>query len=249
MTPDLPRPNPIGRAIKALIVVQIAIGATLIVLDLSDSFSGASPLTAPGPSGPETRPYSPNERPSGVPGLTPRSQPMPERLEFTGTGTELTLTGQIAPGDAARITDELTLRAETGQPVTQIALDSTGGSVQDALDIGRIVRDSGIGTRVDSGAICLSACPYLFAGGITRSVATDGKIGVHQHYFGKNAILPAFMAVEDVQRGQANVMGYLLEMGIDPAVMEPAMRTAPNRIYLLTPEELRRFALTTTPAS
>ncbi|TQS73165.1 hypothetical protein ERN12_05185 [Rhodobacteraceae bacterium] len=242
---DTSSARPIRRAIVALIGVQVAIGAALMVIDLGHNWPGSDPLTAPGAPGPSTRPYSPDKRPGASPGVPSPSGPMPERLEITGDGAEITLTGQIAPGDAARIAEDLTRRADTGTPVTRVRLDSTGGSVSDALELGRSFRASGIATGVQAGAICLSACPYLFAGGTSRQADAKASIGVHQHYFGKSAILPAFMAVEDVQRGQSEVMAYLIEMDVDPAIMGPAMRTAPDQIYLLSAQELTDFRLIT----
>lgn len=44
-------------------------------------------------------------------------------------------------------------------------------------------------------------------------------------------------AVEDIQRGQGDVMVYLIGMGIDPALMRHALATPPDGIYLLLPEE------------
>jgi hypothetical protein len=57
--------------------------------------------------------------------------------------------------------------------------------------------------------------------------------------------LPAFIAVEDIQRGQGEVMGYLIAMGVDPELMRVALLTPPEDIYLLTPEELMQFRLVT----
>ena len=73
-------------------------------------------------------------------------------------------------------------------------------------------------------------------------------VGVHQHYFDQNVALPAIFAVEDIQRGQAEVMVYLIEMGIDPALMRHALATPPDEIYLLLPEELERYGIVEPPA-
>ena len=116
----------------------------------------------------------------------------------------------------------------------------------DALELGRAIREAGLNTDMEGGAICLSACPYVLASGTERSADEDARIGVHQHYFGENTLLPAFTAVSDIQRGQGLVMRYLDEMGIDLRLMEPALMTPPKEIYLLTREELRDFNLLTT---
>lgn len=236
---DLEDSPPIGirRAIAGIVGIQVAIGAALLMIDLVGAVPKADPLTRHIPAGPSTRPYSPNRSPM----TRPDGGTMPERLEITGTGAEITLTGQIAVGDGLRISRDITTR----DGVERVAMDSTGGSVSDALEIGETLRLARIDTVLNDGAVCLSACPYMFAGGVERSVADTASLGVHQHYFGESAILPAFMAVEDVQRGQAEVMAHLSKMGIGLGVMEHAMRTPPEQIYLLSREELTEYNFVT----
>ena len=53
------------------------------------------------------------------------------------------------------------------------------------------------------------------------------------------------MAVHDIQRGQAEILAYLAEMGIDPMLAAKAMQTPPDDIYVLVPEELATFDLAT----
>ena len=126
------------------------------------------------------------------------------------------------------------------RPETLI-LQSPGGSVGDALELGRTIRALDIATEMRRGEICYSACPYILAAGATRMLEDGASVGVHQHYFGESTILPAFVAVENIQRGQADVMVYLDEMGIDPMVMTHALGTPPDEIYILLPEELARY--------
>ena len=72
-------------------------------------------------------------------------------------------------------------------------------------------------------------------------------MGLHQHYFGENTLLPAYLAVEDIQRGQADVMRFLSDMGIDLLVMQHALSTPPDEIYILLPEELQRYGFVPAP--
>ena len=58
-------------------------------------------------------------------------------------------------------------------------------------------------------------------------------------------VLPAFLAVSDVQTGQAEVLTFLDEMGVSPLLMIPAMQTPPDDIYILLESELESFALAT----
>jgi hypothetical protein len=87
----------------------------------------------------------------------------------------------------------------------------------------------------------MSACPYVLAGGAQRSIDDTALVGVHQHYFGQNTLLPAAFAVEDIQHGQGEVMRYLIDMGIDPAVMQHALTTPPDQIYVLLPDQLEAY--------
>jgi hypothetical protein len=209
--------------------------------------SGAPGMDSPVVPGDQTRRYSPRDTPlpprgPGAPELPYRNTgDMPNRLEFVREGTLLRLTGSIAPGDAARLAERL--EAEAGLEL--VALNSPGGSVRDALTIGRSIRAAELATVVEGGDVCFSACPYLLAAGTQRSAGEGAQVGVHQHYFGKNTVLPAFLAVEDIQRGQGEVMEYLGDMDVDIRLMRPALATGPDDIYVLLPEELLEYRLVT----
>ena len=241
----------VRRAILAILGFQVAMAAVLAGSDLI----GAIPQLLTGPRSPALdAPVAPGDqvrrfRPGDLPErerLTPDRQTpipdpgnMPNRLWFTVEGDAALVTGDIAAGDATRFADWL---AEAGA-VAAIRLHSPGGSVDDALAIGQAIRDAELETFMGEGDICLSACPYILAGGVTRSISPEAIVGVHQHYFGQSTALPAFLAVEDIQRGQADVMAHLDDMGIDVRVMRHAMSTPPAAIYVLLPEELVEYGL------
>ncbi|MFN3276704.1 MAG: hypothetical protein ACK41U_18775 [Paracoccus sp. (in: a-proteobacteria)] len=233
------------RAIRAVLLSQVLLGFAIVGLDLWRAPGPAAPdMFAPPAQGPSVRPYRPDLRP-GAPG-GPAMRPMPEQLEFTQTDGAITVTGQIAPGDADRF---LVWLDQTRPTETRVRLDSSGGSVSDAVAIGRTLRSTGRTTEVEAGGVCLSACPYMLAGGTERRVADGGVVGVHQHYFGQNTILPAFMAVRDLQRSQAGVLDYLSEMGIDLRLMSYALRTPPDEINILDPDLMRELRLISDPSA
>jgi len=232
------------RVIRAVLVSQVLMGLAIVGIDLSRNPKAAAPgLFSPATQGPSVRPYRPDQRPADPsrPG-GPAMRPMPDALTFEVADDAIRITGQIAPGDADRLVEWL---EETRPQVTRVMLDSSGGSVSDALAIGRTIRSANYSTGVTDGAVCLSACPYVLAGGTERQVAEGGIVGVHQHYFGKNTILPAFMAVADVQRAQASVMDYLVQMGVDLRLVPLALRTPPEDINILTMDQMRDLGLTT----
>ncbi len=243
--------------LKVLLLAQCALGVFVVIADLPrgflDGLPGAQPrspeIDVPIAPGNQTRRFEPDRVTRDLrasPGFSV-DDTMPSRLAFTEVveglpkGTVL-LHGTIADGDAARFADWLQQRPDL--PVS-IALNSPGGDVGDALAIGRLIRDRNLPVVIASGAVCLSACPYILAGGQERAVSRAAFVGVHQHYFGENTYLPAFLLMSNIQSGQGEVMVFLGEMGIDPMMMAKALVTPPEDIYILLPEELEAFRLAT----
>lgn len=243
--------------LKMMLAAQCGLALLVVVGDLPTDFlkglvsaQPRSPTTeVPVTPGNQTRRFEPErletKQPEG-PGF-PVDDFVPPRLEFSeadidGRKGTVRLTGAIKEGDSLRFKEWL--EALPKLP-TAFALHSPGGVVDEALKIGRMIRATGLPVVVASGASCFSACPYILAGGVEREVSRGALVGVHQHYFGENTYLPAFLLVSDIQVGQGEVMTYLGEMGIDPMVMTKALATPPNDIYILLPEELEAFKLST----
>lgn len=245
-----PKPrNPVARVLMGLLIFQIGIGGLLIIGDMQGlrlpSFGPDAPrLTEPVRPGDQRRTFRPDrDRPVVQPARDPGE--LPDRLVLTreGDAGRYRLEGGIRAGDAPRLIE--LMDAADPAPETLI-LQSPGGSVSDALALGRHVRAQGINTTMLAGEFCYSACPYLLVAGLSRDIDAAASVGVHQHYFGENTFLPAAFAVEDIQRGQGEVMTYLDEMGIDPLVMQHALSTPPDEIYVLLPEELERYGISQT---
>lgn len=246
--PDTPKRKhgpPVARILSGALIFQVGIGAMLVLGDVSVSglrLPGMAPdaprLTEPVRPGDQRRLFRPDrDRPATRPARDPGE--LSERLVLTQEdGATYRLEGGIAQGDAARIIKRL--EESTPAPETLI-LQSPGGTVTEALALGRHFRKAGLTTQMLAGEYCFSACPYMLAGGATRDIAQDAQVVVHQHYFGESTILPASFAVEDIQAGQSEVMLYLDEMGIDPLVMTHALATPPDEIYVLLPEQLRQY--------
>jgi len=241
---DAPRKPIVGRVLMGALIFQLGLAVLLFWGDLGEGlrlpgFGPRAPeLTEPIRPGDQTRRFRPDSAPN--PGQPMPDTALPDRLILTPVlgGRAALLEGAIVAGDAERIAKQF---ANLDPAPDKVFLNSPGGSVQDALELGRYLRGEGLATALREGDICYSACPYLLAGGTSRTVPDSGSVGVHQHYFGQSTILPAFVAVEDIQRGQGEVMRYLDEMGIDPLVMQHALVTPRDEIYVLLPDELRRY--------
>ncbi|WP_342641651.1 hypothetical protein [Rhodoligotrophos ferricapiens] len=231
------------------------IGLTAIVLgyDLLERMQAqpADPLL-PGEI-PKIQPFLPSVRPDVA--KPDERDPDPDQraalqqpmvIELVANG-RLEATGTIVPGTAERFRAEIEKR---GDYVKAVVLNSPGGSVQDALAMGRIIRERKLNTRVEARGYCASSCPLVLAGGVERSVEQGASVGVHQIFaVPTNAGAPAVgMAAADFGRAQqisAECQRHLVDMGVDPQVWIHAMETPPERIFYFTPQELTSLKLAT----
>src|SRR5258706_16477512 len=88
----------------------------------------------------------------------PMAQPMTFELV---SGGKLMATGTITPGISQSFAAEVGKR---GDYVKTVVLNSPGGSVTDALAMGRLIRERKFATEVEAGKYFASACPLGFAG-------------------------------------------------------------------------------------
>ena len=246
-------------AMTAFLVLQAGVAALVFSEHIwrAVEFRGRNEVrtipTEPVAPGDQTRPYSPAgvpSRPDGAPGTgSPIRLPdaLPTRLTFAVVETDeagpvLLMSGEIDTRAAERFRGFL---ADADELPETVALHSPGGSVAAALEIGRMIRERGLNTLMSADAACLSACPYILAGGVERRVSALAWVGLHQSYFDQSVVIPAYFAVRTIQAGQAEVMAYLADMGVDPLIVVPALRTPPEDIYLLVEDELLSYRLAT----
>jgi hypothetical protein len=159
-----------------------------------------------------------------------------------GKNGRLLATGMIAPGSAGAFASEVNAR---GEYIKTIVLNSPGGSVGDALEMGRLIRARGFATEVEKDKICVSSCPLVFAGGARRAAATGAIIGVHQVFAPDQAEAARHDTMSEAQRVSARCQRYLAEMGIDLKMWVHAMETPKDRLFIFSANELRELNIVT----
>lgn len=192
----------------------------------------------------------PGEGSSGPrPAITTPTDALEAPLEIElGPAGELHLTGTISVGSAVRFAEEVEAR---GEYIETVVLDSPGGSVLDALEIGALIREKGLATKVADGSLCASSCPLVFAAGAERIAGRDAAIGVHQIYAAAlsaqplDALATAGVAMSDAQAMTARITRHLTDSGVDAALWLHALETPPDALYYFTVEEMERLALVT----
>jgi hypothetical protein len=187
--------------------------------------------------------------PGGDKRLTPLPQPdgamaRPMTFELVGNG-KLMATGTITPGISEAFAAEVGKR---GDYIKTVVLNSPGGSVTDALAMGRLIRERKFATEVEAGKYCASSCPLVFAGGVERRASDKAAIGVHQVAAISSVSAAPRDEMDVAQRISARCQRYLGDMGISLQVWVHAMETPHDRLFVFKPDELRSLNIVTTAA-
>jgi hypothetical protein len=150
-------------------------------------------------------------------------------------------------------------------------LDSSGGSVNDSIALGRRFRSLGalttVGTtvrtqtaqgertHVNPEAYCESMCVFLLLSGKTRYVPPAAHVRVHQIWMGDRAddAKAASYSAQDlmiVERDIGRLAKYTFEMGGGGDLLSLALSVPPwEDLHELSPPELRLTNLVTTDAA
>lgn len=162
-------------------------------------------------------------------------------LTFTvGEGDErwILAQGTIEAGDADTLFDLV----HDDETITHVVFQSGGGSVVEAMRIGRLIRSFDMNTLVEPDGYCLSACFFAFAGGVDRGVPASAQLGVHQ-FSGTADGETAERAQALAQTLTAELLAYVNEMGLDVGVMAAALRTAPQDMHVFSRAELEQLSI------
>jgi hypothetical protein len=94
-----------------------------------------------------------------------------------------------------------------------IEIDSPGGTVDAAINIGRLLRKEQAAISVAPEAICFSSCVLVIAGAVTRIMG--GRIGIHRPYFEVPAdqVTPATVTAK-YQKMLEHIRAYFREMNV-----------------------------------
>ena len=123
-----------------------------------------------------------------------------------------------------------------------IFLNSAGGDVEEAMKIGRYFKKNEFEVSVAYRDSCYSSCVFLLAGGVERHAV--GKVGIHRPYFGSlDKSLTISQIKEFREKINLNLKTYLMEMDINPSLVDVMNSYPPESMKILNDEELRNFRL------
>ena len=137
-------------------------------------------------------------------------------------------------------------QAEVAKYVFQflgVELDSRGGSVNAAMSIGRTLRDEEAVAFVNQGAVCLSSCVLILAGGVTRSF--EGSVGIHRPYF---EVPSGDVSSQNIKTEYGRMLqglrAYFREMNVADGLADAMLLINPENVRLLSKAELDSYGLT-----
>lgn len=143
----------------------------------------------------------------------------------------------IAPGDY-----EALLKGITGNPGKYaqkvMMLDTIGGSVVEAMKMGRLFRETGFDALVPSSAVCQGSCVYLLAAGQRKTVR--GHVGIHRPYYAGSDSVHSVSGAGAVKASQ---IAYFKQMHMPLDLLEAMSSTPPQRMRVLTNAELKHYQL------
>ncbi len=129
-------------------------------------------------------------------------------VKLSDDRVEISVTGEIAPGDADLLRAHIKAANDAGKQVTSLRLNSDGGNLLESVLLAEVVKSTKISTNVGRNATCASACFLIFAAGATKYANYRARIGVHgaADKGGASRAATTFMAdvAKDIRRDLVN---------------------------------------------
>ena len=166
--------------------------------------------------------------------------------------------GQIDDGTAQNLVNFLQQHGGWARRI--LLLDSPGGHVQAAMELGATIRRLGMavvvarpgGRQASDGnlpaGICYSACVYALMGGKKRVVPPQSRVGIHRMYNYTTSFDVAqggFVSERYYDDGgmRRKLSNYARRMGVDSGLIDSAERGSSDQVHVLTPAEIQRWRL------
>lgn len=134
----------------------------------------------------------------------------------------VSISGPIEFGDVAKVREFLSTLPKG--KIYQVSLDSSGGNLEVAYRISRLLERFGVETTVSDSGQCESACTVLFLAGQVRDARGEAPLGFHS---------ATHMSGNDGLRDLANsqLRKYYLDKGMKAACVDNAINTPANEMW------------------
>jgi hypothetical protein len=117
-----------------------------------------------------------------------------------------------------------------------VLLDSQGGDVIAAMEMGKILRENKAEIWVLPGSECSSACVFILASGVHRVICGNTKIGIHRPIFDEKyfSSLDYAEAAQRYKKLTNELHEYLSKMDIKDSLFEEIMSIKSNEVEYIS---------------
>jgi hypothetical protein len=184
--------------------------------------------------------------------------PSAEGADFTHCKFErpcILVSGEIVPGDKARLVAAFEKHIDPYIKITgyapffgnepaafpEVFLNSDGGDVKTAMEMGRVIREKRGWVWVDNDSRCVSSCVLLVAAGAMRMI--HGRVGIHRPY--SLSLEEQSAEAEQTKYAQIGdqVRAYFKDMNVATYLYDAMVRIPPESVRWLDKGELESFGI------
>ena len=124
----------------------------------------------------------------------------------------------------------------SGEPVVRVFVNSRGGEVLAAIQMGQLIRSQAAEVWVDKNAECSSACIFILAGGVSRIAIPGAKLGIHRPFFRPEefAGLSHELSQKKYSELAGGVKNYLAAMGVADTFYDAMIQVPSRKIEYIT---------------
>lgn len=156
----------------------------------------------------------------------------------------LDLDGPIVQGDEIKIKQLVEPYIKSsGRNVLTMRINSNGGDVAVALELGRYLRKNNATVAIEDRSSCVSACVFVFLGGTLRSLSATSVLGIHRPYMSVTGTVSHESAQKSYKEVSRMIYEYVEEMNIQRALVEDMLRIEPQNVRRLSPREMIAYGI------
>ena len=156
-----------------------------------------------------------------------------DKIELPGNNLDfVTLKGRIELGDGEKFRETI-----GNSPKVTVILESPGGKMKDALEIGAEIRLRNYATMGPADTGCYSACALIWVAGARRYIDATSKIGFHAVYREEAGEL------RESGMGNAEVGSFLTHLGLRVEAIRYFTFAGPKDFLLLSPDMARSLGI------
>ena len=148
-------------------------------------------------------------------------------VETSADGQIITVDGAIGQGSLDKLQEVL----DVSPNATTIIVNSDGGREKEAEAMSALIRKRQLNTSVVDH--CLSACTYIFLGGVKRNISDDAELGFHRSTGLAMTDLEQQSAIQEMRQS------YRI-LGVREWFIDRIVATPPESMWYPTKDELMR---------